>query len=77
MENLKLVILEFSRSTTLKAKFEKNTAPAPKVSKTKNEPSCSKNLPSEDNKVQSVLDLLPDKDPDLIEVSFFFNFISF
>lgn len=77
MENLKSVILEFSRSIALKAKFQ-NITPIPNVSKTEIEPICSKNLPFEDNKVQSVLDLLPDKDPELITVFFdLINLISF
>lgn len=67
MQSFKSNILDFSRSTKLKAKFQ-NIAPNPSLSETEIKPCSSSYSPAESNYVQSVLDLLPDLDPELIKV---------
>lgn len=67
IENLKSSILEFSRSKKSKAKFQ-NIAPKPDLSEVEIQPTCSKNLATEDDFAKSVLDLLPDLAPDLVKV---------
>ncbi|RNA20224.1 activating signal cointegrator 1 complex subunit 2 isoform X1 [Brachionus plicatilis] len=66
IENLRSSILEFSRSKKSKAKFQ-NIAPKPDLSEVEIQPTCSKNLATEDDFAKSVLDLLPDLAPDLVK----------
>lgn len=75
MENLRNSILEFSRKSKLREKFDSSKKienPTPKIepstsTKSDTQPSTSSNFEANDPSVQSVLDFLPDLDKNLVK----------